>query len=328
MASLFARVTSAVAERGVPVHAKLTVGEPKHRFAPPTNLRDRKKYQLELLSYVEKHPTLMPPKASAEFESIFGKPGAAFQLVDLERVNGVVKTLHDTEDSTKLKDIPEIVAIAPVKDQEINLRQFRRVLEAAHREKEGRQAALQAQLHISNDDLSVKNLKKYLANVDKEISEKSNYWDVENRDIDDEIVMPRLTHKELAIKRTDEDPTTFADMLAKYQRAVESRFKKVTIEECIGKLFPTAKYDLLLSQHSPMQTGHEMAAIEESIIRIMDMLTDHQWENNYTLLLLRSVQQVMLVGLHGKEKPLVQRALPTYRHAVLNSTNQNDEVDE
>jgi hypothetical protein len=313
----FADIAKELLNSGIPVSAKLTVGERSHRTSVPNDLNRRKANQLELLSYLEKRPVKMPPKATDDFKSVFGNPADKFTLDTLDSFLGIMKKFGHDDANIKLKDVPEIAEIAKVKDEIINVRQFNVILKAAVAEKAGRIKALQNVLRIDDDDLSIKNVKKYLTNVDREISEKSNYWDVADREIEDELDLPKITHKDLAFTKEEIEPQNVFDLVREFQE--RANIKKFDL--ALKKLFPTLKYDILITLDHPASTGPEVGAIRENIISIMDSLTGHTWENNYSLVMLRSTHETCLVGFHANEHAIMRDTLPRYRKILIKMRN-------
>lgn len=313
----FADIARELLNSGLPVEAKLTVGERTHRTSVPNDLNRRKDNQLELLSYLEKRPIKMPPKARDDLKSVFGNPADKFDLETLDRLVELMKKFGPDDANVKLKDIPEIAEIAKVKDDLINVCQFNIILKAAFAEKAGRIKALQNILRIDDDDLSIKNIKKYLTNVDREISEKSNYWDVGEREIEDELDLPKITHKDLAFTKEEIEPQSVFDLVREFQE--RTNIKKFDL--ALKKLFPTIKYDIMITLGHPASTGPEIGRIRENIVAIMDPLTGHTWENNYALIMLRSTHEAILVGFHANEHAIMTKTLPRYRQMMVKMRN-------
>lgn len=320
---MLSSIAKVMAERGMRVVARLTVGERVHRFSAPNDLIRRKSNQEELLSWLEHRPTKLPPKAAEELKNIFGKPADSFDLSILDKLNEAIESVEDT---TKLKDVASVSSIAPVKDADINVKQFKRILVAALEEKARRAKTLQDLLKISDDDLSVKNLKRYLANVDREISNKSNYFDVTDREITDEIKLPKITHKELSFTDNKELPRTISAMVRQFQML---HGNEPSLEDAIDTLFSGVDYKVFVSLRSPLQTAPEIGNIRENLVHVLDKLTSNTWESGYTLVTVRSMKQVMLVGFEMHETQLVKKGLVVYKKKAATSTRRAyDDEDE
>lgn len=298
--------------RGMRVTAKLTVGERVHRKTTPNDLLRRKANQEELLAWIEKRATKMVPKAADELKNIFGKPADSFELKTLDVLHDALKGI---EDATLLKDIKEIADIAPVKDADINVRQFKRVLVSALEERSRRQKMLQDILRIDDNDLSVKNLKKYLVNTENAMHDKSNFYDVVERDID-ELNLPKLTHKELMFDYKTDLPETITDMVRVYQEQIN---EKADITKALSELFSNVKYEILLRDTRPIQAAAELVGFCDNIVHIMDALTSNAWEAHYTLVSIRSMKEIVLIGFHTHEEVVLKKAMPKFKTLLANA---------
>jgi hypothetical protein len=299
-------VANRLSGRGMRVTAKLTVGERVHRKTTPNDLLRRKANQEELLAWIEKRPTKMVPKAAEELKNVFGKPAESFELKVLDVLQSAVKS---AEDSMLLKDIKEITDIALVKDADINVRQFKRILVSALEERARRQKALQDILRIDDNDLSVKNLKKYLANTENMMHDKSNFYDIVERDID-ELNIPKLSHKELMFDYKTDLPETITDMVRMYQEQINT---SANMEKALSDLFSGVKYEVLLRDTRPVQTATEVGEFVNNVVHVMDMLTANSWEHEYTLASIRSMKEIVLVGFHVHESVALKKAMPKFR---------------
>lgn len=249
-------------QRGVSVQARLTVGDPKHKFsAPPEEARRLMRLQ-KLFSHLA---ATQPAKMKTLITSVSSKAG-------------------NESHASYLKAILETAQELPPEQLE----------------------ELQKLLYISDDELTVQNLDKYVKNVQKEIGDKGNIWEVAEREIGDELKVPRLKNKDLHISNKISEPETVLEMIEQAQLASENNLDRVC------DLLFGSSWNLELSATSPVQSAGEMMMVRDATIHFLDHHSPG-WEGHVSLVFIREMSKISIITIKGDETAVIRRSMKAYR---------------
>jgi hypothetical protein len=337
------------------VYAKFTIADPKFSRSVPTDLKRRKENQQELLDHLEGKAFKLPQESLDRLKTYIDKPGHSvpndkrteaggnWVLSDISFLKSLLKGKKKDD---KLASVISFTSVVTVKDEFITVGQFIAVLDKCVEDFKNRVNTLQTILHISDDDLSVKNLKRYLKNVDNDIENISNIYSVHDHghEVDLNSIRP-ITHNELNFIDEDDIPDSVSDLVRALMQltsggevdedghmhnvrhnAPNNAKEGLTLMKAFKKLFPSVHYEVIIDRDDPMVCATEIARINESYVKVLDSLTGHAWESKFTIATIRAMKQIVMLVIHGGEDELVSKAKPIFMNYKAKLIDERQEA--